>query len=71
MPTKAVVQVHLSLDRIREGEMPVFHASSVANTPMLYAMFGETTIWLRVDQVNELASKLLAHLPSTEPKEAA
>ena len=68
--SKPIVQVHLSLDRIPEGQLPTFHLSSIANTPMLYAMFEGTTVWLRVDQVNELASKLLIHLPSTS-KEVA
>ncbi len=67
-----ITTTHLNLDRLPAGALPGFHPSKIGGEPMLYARIGDTTIWLRVDQVNELAAKLLCHLPSEKnPKEAA
>ena len=66
-PTTATI--HLNLDHIAPGELPNFRSALIGGKPMLCSVMPDgLTVWLRVDQVNELASKLLIHLPS-KPKE--
>ena len=65
---KPTASIHLNLDHIAPGELPNFRSSIIGGKPMLYVMLDGCTVWLRSDQVNELASKLLIHLPS-KPKE--
>lgn len=60
----SVIQSTINLDSVKPGELPSFHETQIAGRKALVAYFHDCTIWLRADQVNELAAKLMVHLPT-------
>ena len=72
---RAISAMFLNLDRIPAGKLPVFQPTDSASTvdsdgtsDGLLWHFRDCTVWLRLDQINEIIAKLVVHVPELPVK---
>lgn len=67
MPVRTLhptVEVDVNLDRLPANHIPPMQLVRVMGVDMLALYLDGVTLWLRRDQANELASRLMVHLDS-------